>query len=364
MILYPKIAEAGMRTFALVTILGWLWLIQPTWAQSDMDLFIVEKPIEAGQEKNLDEVFRSAMSDLLIRAVGSKSVVQSPASAAYLSQARQWLKHYQFVNRESDGVVIGRMLRVEFDRARLLKAFQRDQIVIWPYSERPATLLLGQWEQRGLSVNLSEESLQYRPDLDYRDEAGLLGLPITLAGDDQLYQGFDVATLMQQAMLPVDLQALFAQSGQEYVMLFKADVIGRVTRFEWALFSLKTAERVRHSDLSGEAFMPLLNEALSSLLAAYSRPYRESAGALGLLQFDINGVRRYEDFEKIEQALMQLRPRVQDVRLLRVEGESVRFELIYQGYYTDMVRRLQALPTFIALTETVAGVQISAQFSQ
>ncbi|MFA6699381.1 MAG: DUF2066 domain-containing protein [Thiomicrospira sp.] len=352
-----------MRTFALVTILGWLWLIKPTWAQTDMDLFIIEKPIEAAQEKDLDEVFRSAMSDLLIRAVGSKSVIQSPASVAYLTQARQWIKHYQFVNRESDGVVIGRMLRVEFDRARLLKAFQRDQIVIWPYSERPDTLLLGQWEQRGLSVNLSEESLQYRVDLDYRDEATLLGLPITLAANDQFYQGFDVVSLMQQASLPADLQARFAQSGQDYLMLFKADVIGGVTRFEWALFSLKNAERIRHADLSAEAFMPLLSDTLSSLLAIYSRPYRESAGALGLLHFDISGVQAYEDFEKIEQALTQLRPRVQEVRLVRVEGALVRFELIYQGYYTDVVRRLSALPIFASLTEAVAGVQISAQFS-
>lgn len=362
MILYLKITEAGMRTFALVTILTCLWLFKPGLAQAEMNLFVVEKPIESYQEGDLDELFKSAMRDLLIRAVGANALLQTAAADTYLSRARQWVKHYQFVNREVDGVVIGRKLVVEFERERLLNAFQRDQIHIWPVSERPKTLLVGQWEQRGLAVNLSDESLHYRVDLDYRDHAALLGLPISLWPDDRFYQDVNIVAIMQQSVLPPEWLTLWRERGQDYVMLFKADVIGTVTRFEWAVFSLSTGKRVRHADESGEVFLQLLTASLESLLSTYSREYRESAGSLGLLQIDIHGLQTYDDFVKLEQALLRQRPRVQDVKLIKVEPHKVRFELVYQGYYADVVKHLSGLSNLQNMNETVVGMHLRADF--
>lgn len=346
-----------MRTFTLLALLCVFLLAKSVQANDKVDLFVIEKPIENHQAAQLNLLLESAMRDLLIRVVGGDQIIQTPEAQNYLKKARQWVKSYQFANREADGVVIGQKIVVEFDRHRLLADFQKDQIHIWPLNDRPKTLLIGRWEQQGLRVNLSQASLQYRIDLDYRDYSRLLALSVDIPADDDAFSGLRIDQLLKQSVLPASLLTQWQGQGSDFVMLFKAVVVDELTSFVWGLYSLETGERVLSSDEMGEGFLPLLHGSFDSLLELYSRPYRERAGTVGLVHLEIEGLPSYESLQELERFLQRLKPTFRDVKLIKLQGRSAAFEVIYQGSYIDVIKVVERVPHMRLLDEsTFSGV--------
>lgn len=351
-----------MRTFALLTLLCVFLLVKSVQANDKIDLFVIEKPIENHEVGQLNLLLESAMRDLLIRVVGGDQILQTPEAQNYLKKARQWVKSYQFANREADGVVIGQKIVVEFDRHRLLADFQKDQIHIWPLNDRPKTLLIGRWEQQGLRVNLSQASLQYRVDLDYRDYSRLLALTVDLPVDDSAFVGLRVDPLLKQPVLPEPTLSQWQGQGNDFVMIFKAVVTGDLTNFVWGLYSLETGERVLNSDEMGEGFLPLLHGSFDSLLELYSRPYRERAGTVGLVQLDVDGLPSYEALQDLERFLQRLKPTFRDVKLVKLQGNSASFEVIYQGSYIDVIKVVERVPHMRLLEETTFSGALRGEY--
>lgn len=352
-----------MRSFILLTILGCFFWTKLSWAQTTADLFMMEIPIEASEERELEPLFARAMQGVLVRVVGGDSILQTEQANQYINNARQWVRRYAFDNVESEGVVVGRKIIVEFERSRLMNAFERDQIYLWPLSDRPKTLLIGQWEQRGLSVDISAQSLQYRVDLAFEDYTQGLALEVSVPADDSFYRDFDLSRLLLQEQLPESLQQAWQDTvSQDYLMVFKADVIGTMTRYEWALFSLQSGQRVLYADEIGETMMDMLHSSFDQLMAHYSRPFRAGAGSLGLMQLDIGGVSAYADFERLQQDLTAMRPWIQSIRLLRVHTDQLSYEIVYQGHYREILRSLEVSGLFADIESRQAGVHLYADY--
>lgn len=351
-----------MRTFLIPIILSIFFLLGTAQAQSDLNLFVVEKPVEKYHSSQLDDLLTSSMRDLLIRVVGGEAALSLPQADQYIENARQWVKSYQVENREVDGVVVGQKLVVQFDQNRLLRDFQKDGIQVWPLSERPTTLLVGQWEQQGLEVNLSDESLQYRVDLDYRTYANLLALFMTEPEKEAEFKGINPERLVSRAKLSKELDAMASSAGADYVLVFKADVIGEVSSLVWSLYERETGERVLQSDETGENFLSLLQGAFDSLLELYSRPYREGADSYGLMGLTVEGIPSYEALIQMERFLKQLRPALNEVSLVEVDGEQVRFDVFYQGRYSNVVKLMEGVPNLRLVEESIFGSELIGRF--
>ncbi|HEY9018414.1 DUF2066 domain-containing protein [Thiomicrospira sp.] len=351
-----------MRTFLIPIILSIFFATQSVQAQSDLNLFVVEKPVEKYHSSQLNDLLTSSMRDLLVRVVGGEAALNHAKADTYIEKARQWVKSYQVENREVDGVVVGQKLVVQFDQNRLLRDFQRDAIQIWPLSERPKTLLIGQWEQQGLQVNLSDESLQYRVDLDYRDYANLLALFMTEPEKQAEFKNINPERLVARDQLNNELLAMASSAGADYVLVFKADVIGEVSSLVWSLYERETGERVLQSDETGESFLSLLQGAFDSLLELYSRPYREGADSYGLMGLTIEAVPSYDALIEMEKFLKQLRPALNEVNLVEVDGEQVRFDIFYQGRYSNVVKLMEEVPNLRLIEESIFSSELRGQF--
>jgi hypothetical protein len=331
-----------MRTLTLALFICVFLVGKSAQAQQSFNLFIIEKPLENYQSSQLNGLLQESMRDLLVRVVGGEQILSRPESENYLDSARSWVKRFYFENREADGVVIGQKLVVEFDRDRLLSQFQKDGIHVWPLSHRPKTLMIGQWEQQGLKVNLSYESLQYRIDLDYRDYANLLALPVEIPQNEADFMGLRPLSLLKKSNLSSDLRDLW--QAYDYVFVFKADVIGEVSSLQWSLYSIENGEKLLESDETGEGFLPLLQGSFDSLLEIYSQPYREGADSIALMQLEVENLPAYEALYEMERFLSRLKPALHEVRLVKVQGQTATFELVYQGLYADVLKLLERTP--------------------
>lgn len=340
-----------MRTLAFTLFMCVFFVFKSATALASLNLFIIEKPLEDFQTSQMNELLKESMRDLLVRVVGDESVLSQPEAEHYLDSARSWVKSYHFDNREADGVVIGQKLVVEFDRDRLLNQFQKDDIQVWPLSHRPKTLMVGQWEQQGLKVNLSHESLQYRVDLDYQIYAQLLALQIDVPASESDFSGLNPESLLRRSYLSADLRSLWQE--YDYVLMFKADVIGETSSIRWSLFSVTGADKVLDSDETGESVLALLHGSFDSLLELYSKPYREGAESIGLMQLEVEALPAYESLDQMERFLTRLKPALREVRLVRVEGQTATFELVYQGLYSDLLRVLERTPNLELVEESM-----------
>ena len=351
-----------MRTFLIPIIMGIFFVVQSVQAQSDLNLFVIEKPVEKYHANQLNDLLRSSMRDLLVRVVGGEAALSHPEAEAYIQNARRWVQSYRVENREADGVVVGQKIVVRFDQNRLLSNFQRDGIQIWPLSERPKTLLIGQWEQQGLKVNLSDESLQYRVDLDYRDYANLLALFMRLPEKEAEFKGINPPRLVSRAQINADLREMADSVGADYVLVFKADVIGEVSSLVWSLYARETGERILQSDETGEGFLSLLQGAFDSLLELYSRPYREGADSYGLMGLTVENVPSYDALIEMERFLKQLRPTLNEVTLVEVAGDQVRFDVFYQGRYSNVVKLMEEVPNLRLIEDSIFGSELKGRF--
>jgi hypothetical protein len=332
-----------MRSLLLRLLISGFMLFPPGLVAQNLDLFKVEKPLEDYDSVKLDAYFELAMSDLMVRLVGDVDFPQTEIAQNYIRTARQWVLRFQRINREVDGVVIGQNLLVEFDRDRLLNAFQQDSIQIWPLEHRPKTWVVGQWEQRGLAENISERSLEYRPDLDYRAYGRLLGLPIQLPKDQAIFDQIDVLTFAMHTDGLDEYQRLMFESQAHYVLFYKADQIGEVVSWIWGLYSIETGQRVLHGEEVGDSFLGLIESTLDGLLDFYSAPYRQALGSLGLIELVIEGVDNYQVFNQLEQKLLGFKPTINDIRLTEVTLDKVKFEVVYNGQLSNLLDHLADL---------------------
>lgn len=332
-----------MRTLGLTLIIFVFALANSAWGAANINLFKVEQPIDKFEQSELDALLSSAMQNLLVRLMGGDQILSHQAAQAYLNSPRRWVKSFQLENREADGVVIGKKWVVEFDRERLLAQFHKDDIHIWPIANRPKTLMIGWWYQQGLKVTLSQESLQYRVDLDYRDYARLLALDVGVPALDANYVGLPESLDLTTDSLAWDLLAAQAE-GYDYILMLKADVIGDVTRLDWVLYSSRNGEKLVADELIGEAFLPLAESVFQRMMTRYSQGYRDAIGHLSLIQLDIKSITHFNQLERFEQFLSRLKPTVTEIRLLEVDGQTARYELTYQGYYSDLMLLLEQTP--------------------
>lgn len=351
-----------MRSLMLRLIISVFMLFPTVQAKESLDLFKIEKPIEQYNASDINLYLQQAMGDLLVRLVGDAEFASSPEAGKFIRNARQWVLRFQLVNREIDGVVIGQSLAVEFDRNRLLAELQASGIHIWPLNYRPQTFMLGQWEHMGLRENISEQSLEYRIDLDYRGYSRLLGLPVKLPQDSALFELIpSPQVLVNFDPLPTSLLSNIEFDGP-FLFVYKADQIGQVIRWIWRLYSLSDGALLFGGEDVGESFDEMMKLSLNKLLDFYSTPYRQGLGTLGLIEVEVSNITSYQVFSVLESFMLNLQPIATDVKLVGLNNDVVKFEVTYTGQLSNLLDELNKLKRVQWNHQTLFQGQLKGQY--
>ena len=98
------------------------------------------------------------------------------------------------------------------------------------------------------------------------------------------------------------------------------------------------------------------------MLELYSRPYREGADSYGLMGLTVEAVPSYDALIEMERFLKQLRPALNEVNLVSVDGEQVRFDIFYQGRYSNVVKLMEEVPNLRLIEESIFSSELRGQF--
>ncbi len=347
-----------MRSFLLrgFFIVISVWLTGSAYAEPASlevkvpDLFEIKVLQEDGErvrsESAFDRVLQNAMRRVLIRLTGSEDILNQAEVADLLNQPKVWLKSYRYEPYEVEGVKVGSYLVFQFDKGRLYKTFQKQGWVSWPYRNRPTTLVMGSRMMAGTLVKLTSQNMEYAADMDFRHSAEQLGLPIELDSDGQIWV-YPEGQSHSQAVAD-RLQS----SSADYLLSFQIEsLINGRQHYKWQVFSR-----------SGESVIPLVkdmdfasvdafyDQIFLTLIQAYSASYRQQADFLGVVTLRFDDIDSAAQVSQLESYLKKIKPMVHQVKLVSLKEATVVFEVEYQGSYTQLLERLQAL-SFLKLVD-------------
>lgn len=292
----------------------------------------VDEQGQAVGSPDLNQRMRQGMRNLLLRLTGDEAVVHSPEGQELIADAKKWLSSYHFEPRKEEGVTVGQNLVLEFDRQRLLSRFQAQNIIIWPRSERPKTLVMGSYLEAGTILKLTPENLGYRPDIEFRSYPQLLALPMRFPQRESSWvypiQGGLSADQAQERLLADDSQ---------YLLTFQLKRLApNQYDLQWRVYDQKGSDVLSGSG-QGERNASMLEAMFDRVMALYSYGYRQSASVLGSATIKVDQLLSTEQIVRIESFLKSQKPTVHQVFLQTVEGSRADFDVVYQGRYEQLL---------------------------
>lgn len=341
-----------------------------------MPLLSAEERQKSGVKVGLNEQLREGMKRLLVRITGSRSVLDDSAYDDFLRAPKRWLKQYYYQPVVEEGVTVGQQLVLEFDRQRLLNAFQKKGLIVWPLEARPALLVAGEYQVAGEKVLLDDEGIKQFLNLDYRPAAKAIGLPVVP------FINADRSLSLEQLFWE-DENAFNQRVVRLHALTQLYEVQGVV------LFTLKRQPNPQHPDqasdyaltyeLYDERFQQLPKTVLNDLIAPktiigfnlselyeqmfvevaeyFSQPYRQQAAVLGEVTLEIAGRMTPPRVFDLEKSLLALKPVLHGVKLQKVSANGVLFELTYQGDFEVMLEKIrQQTGLYWIETNAVTGV--------
>ncbi|SFR58582.1 DUF2066 domain-containing protein [Thiomicrospira sp. ALE5] len=345
-----------MRSLSNITWLyGFLFILfWPVFApvQASEDFYTVDIEVESFQQAELDNYFAEAIKVLSVRLSGNPEITVHPAVQALIQQPRSWVRNYQLVNRQVDGVVLGQNVRVEFNSARVIEQLQQATIPVWPESERPTILVLGDWLQSGLRADFSAEGLSFRPDLDFRGYPDMIGLPQIYLRDTNTYSSLELVPVPSN-LNQRQLQQLKTQfQSASHVLVLSAQVVGEVVQVRGQFYDLLTGQLVWSELALGDTLQSLIEDQFDRVLREESARYYASIDLMSEFWLEINDIPDAKTLTSFEQQLAQSRLIFDQIRLIQVEGRAASFVIRYRGDLDVMLRNVeQALPLNVVVDD-------------
>ncbi|AHF01470.1 hypothetical protein THIAE_06615 [Thiomicrospira aerophila AL3] len=357
----------SFRNYALlVSLLPALLLMMLTPVKAEDSFFSVDIEIASFDQSQLDRYFAEAMAALLVRVSGNPDITALPATQSFSSQARKWVQNYQLVNRQIDGVVVGQNVRVEFNTSKLVPALQQANVAIWPESQRPRLLIVGDWLQRGLSAQISNEGFIFRPDLDFRHYLDLIGLPQVYLAHNEQYHSHGISPLPQifSEQNLVSLQQA-SDEGVTHVVVVSAQVVGDVVQVRSQYYDLAGNKLRWEQVLLGENFNQLVLETFDRILLEESTQYFAKSNISATLWLEIDHLPDAAAINHIERRLSANSLVFDQIRLVQIEGRAAHFNIHYRGDLKTVLANVEAvLPVRMVFDDRAVGhVRYHYQYS-
>ncbi|MPQ75837.1 DUF2066 domain-containing protein [Hydrogenovibrio sp. JE_KL2] len=334
-------------------------------AHAGDELFDVKIPISdsdanLSKQDQFDKALAEASRVELMRLTGRLDINDDDEFQELLQNPKDWLSRYSYQPIVQEGVAVGTQIEFSFDRKHIYQYFQKHNLVLWPYSNRPKTLVFGSQKLGNDTVNLNADALEDNPALDYRKPAERMGVPV-LEPSNAVDSSLWVYPLQNAS--PEQIVFLESQVKADYLMTYQEEVSETGDKaFHWELFD-KQGQKVLDGQADNTLAMDNLKDIFARLLDYYSQGYRAQADILGSLTLTLDNVKQVEDLESVETALNNLKPVVHSVRLNTLQNNQANFEIIYQGIYSNLLTKIQQIPhVLVTDNDAVIGV-VQAKWS-
>lgn len=334
-------------------------------AHADDVLFDVTIPLSDSEtnlskQQQIDKALTEASRIELMRLTGRLDVNDDDEFQELLQNPKEWLSRYSYQPILQEGVAVGTQIEFKFDQKHIYQYFQKHNLVLWPYSSRPKTLVLGSQKLGNDTTNLTADALGDNPSLDYRKPAERLGVPVLEPSADM---SSSLWIYPLQNALPEQIAFLESQAKADYLMTYQEELTetGEKT-FHWELYD-KTGKKVLDGQADNTLAMDNLEDIFARLLDLYSQGYRAQADVLGSLTLTLDNVTQLNNLTSIESVLNNMKPMVHSVRLHSLQNYQANFEIIYQGFYTNLLAKIQQIPhVLVTDNDAVIGV-VQAKWS-
>lgn len=354
-----------MRSLQLIFVLFGLLLVQTVQsAESDLipnSFFNVVLPYDSdskatdkNQQALLDQQAKQAMQIMLMRLTGRQQLIDSKVGQTYIQQARNWLANYNIKPRLEDGVAVGKNIEFKFDAIRLKKAFEEQHIKLWATNLRPKTMVMGAFVQQGRLQKLTQEILNYRIDVDYRQYPENIALPIMVPDRAEKWvfpvEQSNGRTLIQELLLTHDLQNLLS---------FKLSAQGSgVYELSWYLFSL-SGSTIDQGMAKGNDRQALLSAMFATVMERYVKQSAVKTIRKNRVYLKINQLASGDLLNSLEADIAAQQPMIQSVQLTSVQAGIVEFDIGYQGEFNSVLEWFKRWPRVIFVGNSVDNQEIN-----
>ncbi|AEG31366.1 DUF2066 domain-containing protein [Thiomicrospira cyclica] len=324
--------------------------------KADDGFFTVDVEVANFEQGQLDSYFARATETLLVRLTGNPDVVMHPVARQLISQARASVRNYQLVNRQIEGVVLGQDVRVEFNSTRVINQLQQAEIPIWPQVQRPQILVVGDWLQRGLRAEFSQEGFGFRPDLDFRPYPNAIGLSQHYLANLMAYRANNLvpvpAKLSEEQIR--DLQREF--ESKSHLLTLSAQVVGDIVQVRGQFYELESGDLLWEQVALGEAFHELVYEVFERVLREESARYYATLDLVTELWVEVDEIPNAELLTEFERVLVGNRLIFEQVRLIQIDGRAASFAVRYRGDARTAIRAIEmAVPLTLMVDDLALG---------
>lgn len=346
---------------------AWRWFVTigllffALQTQANDDLFKVNirlaelKPDETKKQQYETALAKAARIEL-IRLTGRLDINEQEEVKDFLAKPQSWLSSYRYLPIKQEGVVVGTQVEFLFDQKRIYDYFQQQNLIIWPMERRPKTLVMGTQKLAGTSVQLDRKGLEFLPNMNYRNSAQRLGIPIKIPDSVEMWVS------AKNTASDRKVAYILSEAKAQYLMAF--EVVTQVNgdnEFFWKLYNQDGIE-VKNGQATNRDARLNLDNVFASLLNYYSQPYRDQAQFLGGITLEVSGLNTVEALTALESQLIKQKPLIHQIRLNSLKNYQAKFDVVYQGDYQHLLTRLHELANIEVETEDAVIGQIRAKW--
>ena len=327
-----------------------LLTLQPS---DQTSLFRVE--LEPNAQQSFASLLNEAMRVELVRLTGSRQIFNQLESQYFLDNPKIFLKTYGYIPRTVEGVVVGQNIYFEFDSQRFYELFQKKNLQIWPLAKRPKLLVMMSENLAGSMTYFTAPILDERFDVDFRKATERLALPVRVPETEQDWMLPD--SELKNAMLLEVLQ----QQQENYLLSIQLQQPKlNETTLVWTLYNsqLEILEEKTQPLESNDKVSQALSDMMTGLFENFSEPYLASANVLGQFNLEVSGLNQFEALKQVEDFLQSQKPQFRQVKLVSVSKGVAQFDIEYQGEYSAVIDKIQALQS-LHLIENNAVIGIA-----
>lgn len=309
----------------------------------DIDVAVADRSAEARAE-----ALAAGLDEVLVRLTGHRDLAQLDMLGPLRGQPARWAQRFSY---SDDGGQL--VLAARFDVNALLQALEKAGAPVWGVT-RPQTLVWLVIQRPGMGELLARELSDPLAEALARaaQRRGLpLVLPVMDAAERATITGADIRGHFDQVMF---------KASQRYDAPLRLAVVlytGTEPRVRWRLYrgeqGLDQGEFVAADETT--AVDRLIDEVADRLAALYV--VRGGTGTA--LSLEVRQIARLEDWDAVQRYLQTLSG-VSDVRLEQLEGEQVRFRVVFTAS-AEQLQRLLALHPHLRPCEAPAAQASAGQ---
>ncbi|MGM0540947.1 MAG: DUF2066 domain-containing protein [Pseudomonadota bacterium] len=326
-------------------------------AVSDKEGVVKTAPSKSakGGLQALDQAIALGMETLLVKITGQKSFLGSAVAKGYLKSPKYWLESYHIKPRTEEGVQVGQDIVLQFSAARLNAAFKNHRISIWPLEQRPKTLVMGSFLQKGELLKLTQDKMHYRVDIEFRDYPLQMALPISLPVSEDLWV-FPVSPERSNSTI----SEVLLTTDHDYLLSFKLQALAD-SKYElsWYLFAPSGVVFAK-GERRGAHQQPLLESMFEQVMQRYALFTEKHYSEAQEITLNVSNIVNTGQIRILEAQLKANQPMIKSARLLSIQSGLAQYRIEYQGDYqqiVDWIRQWQ-LTDFISQSQNLHQVDV------